>query len=81
MFNNDIPWNEKYDNINDLFQGHVSNDTLSCLIGDFSGLPIDSNEFKSVRRQTDYYANVYRRRVKHGKENNFIRQKFLNKNV
>lgn len=79
--NPDIPWHEKYDNINELYLGYVRNDTLSALIGDFNGKPIDSNEFKSVKRETEYYANLYRRRVKHGKENNFIRQKFLNKNL
>lgn len=81
MQNNDIPWHEKYDNINELYQGYVRNDSLSALIGDFSGLPTDVNDFKSTKRETEHYAEMYRKRIKHGKENNFVRQRFLYKNI
>lgn len=81
QFEQDIPQHELYDNINELYDGYVRNDTLTHLIGDSSVLPRDVNNFKSTKRQTEHYATLYKRRVKHSKENNFIRQRFLNKNI
>lgn len=82
QFEQDIPQHELYDNINELYDGYVRNDTLSHVIGNNADkFPRDSNCFKSVKQQTDHYAQLYQRRVKHSKENNFIRQRFLGKNI
>lgn len=79
QFLQDIPMLERYDNIQDLKNGYVKNDSLAHLLKDDT--ETNPNNFSSVRSRSAASAAKYHAKTKISKTNNYIRTTILNKNL
>lgn len=77
----ETPMLEKYDNINDLMNFSVHNGSLLALAWQEDNLVTDPNKFKRTKQLSDYYSQLYDKKCKTSKINNFIFTNSLNRNL
>ena len=82
LLDNSIRMSEKYDNICDLItekneNGFIKNDSLSRFVERQKCYCADVNKFVLNRHLTTNLSNLYFRKLKHKRENSFVRTNFL----